>query len=259
MLRFNGHRVLVFAASCLLGLAASTAMADGYGRGGLYGGRYGGRVGGIGYGSHLYGGGYPIGRSQLGYGGYGYGFARGGFARGGVSISIGGGYPYGFGGYGYRGLGYPFYPGFGSAYLPYRSYVPYAYPGYLSTRPDYAPNALYRPRYDRAPPRNYIYPDGQRYSAAKPAVPSNSDLKPGMILPDGSRVISVGPLDAPLTSRHQLTSRHRLTRANPKHPTVRDLNEKPPAVKQMCRRIRNLSRNYRRSLMTRPVRRFSQV
>lgn len=197
MLRFNGHRVLVFAASCLLGLAASTAMADGYGRGGLYGGRYGGRVGGIGYGSHLYGGGYPIGRSQLGYGGYGYGFARGGFARGGVSISIGGGYPYGFGGYGYRGLGYPFYPGFGSAYLPYRSYVPYAYPGYLSTRPDYAPNALYRPRYDRAPPRNYIYPDGQRYSAAKPAVPSNSDLKPGMILPDGSRVISVGPLDAP--------------------------------------------------------------
>jgi hypothetical protein len=199
MLRFDFYRVLVFVATCSLGLAASTAMAKGGHRGGGQGGHYGGgHHGGHhgGYSGHRsYGGrhygGYRYGGSQFGYGGYGLGYSRGGF-----NISIGGGYPYRYGGFGYRGIGYGYpYRSYGfAAYSPYPAYRPY-YPSSVGIPLGYAAVPSYGYAYDRAPAAGYVYPEQERYRAAKPAAPS-SELRPGMILPDGSRVISVGPLDS---------------------------------------------------------------
>ena len=193
MLRFDFHQVFVFVATCTLGLATSTAVAQHGHRGGGYrgGGHHGGH-GSYGYVGH---------RSHIGhhYGGSYYGR---GFSRGGLSISIGGGYPYRYGGLGYRGIGYRGigYGGLGygygaigypySGFSAYRATVPY-YPTVRSLPYGYAA----RPAYRVAPATGYVYPDRRRYSSAKPAVPS-SDLRPGMVLPDGSRVLSVQPLDS---------------------------------------------------------------
>ena len=192
MLRLNFYRVLMFAATCSLGLTASTAMA----KGGKHGGHRGGHGRHIGHGHH---GGRHIGYAghgrQIGhhYGGYRYGghigHPRYGYGVGiGVGIAIGGGYHHR-----YRGFASP-YGGYGySVYSPYRAYRPY-YPSRTGLWLGYSGTPAYDYLYDRAPARGYVYPQPQRYRAAKPAVPS-AELRPGMILPDGSRVISVDPAD----------------------------------------------------------------
>jgi hypothetical protein len=204
MLRFNFHQVFVFVATCTLGLATSTAMAQRGHRGGGHRGGGGHHSGGHhgGHGGYGHAGYGHVGhRANIGrhYGGYGGGY---GFSRGGLSISIGGGYPYRYGGLGYRGIGYRSigYRGFGYGYgaigNPYSVYSPYRAlgPNYSAVRSlPYGYAA--RPAYRVEPATDYVYPDRRRYSAAKPVVPS-SNLRPGMVLPDGSRVLSVQPLNS---------------------------------------------------------------
>lgn len=138
--------------------------------------------------------GYPYGAGRLGIGiGYepwGYGF----FGRG-VGISIGGGFPFGLsrfdvGGYPHSGwhFDHPFY-GPGPLYGAYRGsqrslYVNPVESLYLDRPADYRTG--YRglpPAAERTAPLNI------------PGVPRNTpgDLRPGMVLPDGARVISVDP------------------------------------------------------------------
>ncbi len=202
-------RRLWWAAAALglaVALAPSTAMAQRFGGG--YGGGYG-RYGGLSTGARYRGGyGYGgYGYRGFGYGGYGgYGnLGYGGFGYGGrgVGISIGFGYPFGYGLYGYRGLG-----GFGNDALAFSrfNYPGYSYPGlYSAYAPvyDYSRYSLAAPSYSASP--SYLsvpggtYRSGYRYGAppvgavADPGSPT-SDLRPGMVLPDGSTVISVGPL-----------------------------------------------------------------
>ncbi len=117
------------------------------------------------------------------------GYSGLGYSRGGLGISIGG-YPGFYGGYGYGGYGslyprYPYYGNSGSIYStqPYYQYGYNQVPATTYVQP--GSSQLYSP----------IAPSDQRYSAAKPVSPT-SDLRPGMVLPDGSTVISVGPLDS---------------------------------------------------------------
>ncbi len=158
------------------------------------------------HGSHHHGGGYR--------------------PSGGVSISIGGRYPsYG---YGFGSSRYPYYGGYSSGF----GYSSFSSPGlYYSSRPSFslgiysspsiygmdyvdpyppvsssygyvqpaAPYTTYRePTY--VPPVETYHPQNNPYvsSAPQPTTgdPSdpNTQLRPGMLLPDGSRVISVGPL-----------------------------------------------------------------
>ena len=120
---------------------------------------------------------------------------------GGISLGYGG---YGLGGYsgfgGYGGLGYSSlalgYGGYGnygnSGYSSYSGYGSYA-PQYYSARP--TANVYIAPTYGYAQPQVY---NVQGYSTqmpiqVNPSAPG-SDLRPGMVLPDGAIVTSVGPI-----------------------------------------------------------------
>jgi hypothetical protein len=185
--------------SVSVAFASSNAFAQHHGGGGGGGGHAGGghmggshmggsHMGGMGGGSMHHGGSH--------YGGYGGGF-------GGIGIGIGsyglGGFGYsGFGGYGGLGysslsLGYGGYGNYGySGYSPYSSYGSYA-PQYYSARP--VTSVYIAPTYSYAQPQAYSV---QGYSTQMPAQvnPSapGSDLRPGMVLPDGAVVTSVGPI-----------------------------------------------------------------
>jgi len=182
-----------------LGLHASVQASDGHGGGhgggggGHHGGGGGGHHGGGGHG----GGGHHHGGSSFGigfYGGYG-GFGYGGW-----------GYP----GYGYSSFGYPGYgyPGVGIRYggLGYPGYRYPGYRGYYGSRPVYVyPSA---PRYGstrRTVGRVYVASPRRVYSAPARAPRTaatfggvvnergepTGELRPGMVLPDGSVVVSV--------------------------------------------------------------------
>ncbi|MCA9199055.1 MAG: hypothetical protein KDA87_16020 [Planctomycetales bacterium] len=163
------------------------------------------------------------GRGGPGRGGYGGGY-RGGS---GISISIGGfgggGVYGGYGGYGGFGPGLSLSYSSGGYYrggYPSGFYRPYDFPSYYA-----APSAVYFravPRaavpvpapmaaagYDsyRTPAATYQTPifegaDSPSHATARPITEFNeaTPLRPGMILPDGSRVISVGPVTAPASS-----------------------------------------------------------
>lgn len=167
--------LFVFSAALALG---APIFAQGHGGHGGHGGHSGGGHSGGGY-----SGGGHMGSSHhsthhhsgvgIGYGGFGYG----GFGYGGI----------GYGGFGYSGFGmssgpYGYGYGFGS---------PYGYP-YGSIRiPAYSYSA---PRYYSRP--GYYAPSSPSVVVSRPAPnvwDGVSDLRPGMVLPDGAVVVSVGP------------------------------------------------------------------
>jgi hypothetical protein len=135
------------------------------------------------------------------YGGYGgYGGSFGGIGIGGYS---GLGYS-NFGGY--SGFGYPYgysssrlgYSGLGYSTLGYSNtgYAGLSYSNYSSARP----SVYYSPSYSQAygSPSTVVVPSVQRnsnvYSGPVAADGSpTGDLRPGMVLPDGAVVVSVGP------------------------------------------------------------------
>ncbi len=174
----------------------------GYHHGGGYGGHYGGfGYGGFGYGGPGFGGpgfggpgfGGP-GFGGLGFGGLGFGgLGYGGLGYSGLGLSFNT-YDLGYGGLGYSAsrFAYPSYGGYyGSGYgynllLPATPYDLYGVPGYGYAAP---PVAKYSAPDD---------PGAAPYAAASPIKVDPSDpaleLRPGMVLPDGSRVISVDPV-----------------------------------------------------------------
>jgi len=193
---------LVLATS--LTIASGSAYGQRYGGGHMGGGHmggghtgrmhHGGMGGGVYHGgSHHYGGygGYggfgSYGLGGLGYGGLGYsGLGYGGLGYSGLGYSGYGGY----GGLGYSRLALGYGSGYGTGYSAYSGYGSYA-PQFYS-RP--AANVYVAPAYSYAQPQTYRV---QGYSTQMPQVnPSapGSDLRPGMVLPDGAVVTSVGPI-----------------------------------------------------------------
>ena len=190
------------------GLGHSGLGYSGLGYGGL---GYGLGYGGLGYGGLGYGG---LGYGGLGYGGLGYGLGYGGLGYGGLGYGPTGlsglGYSssYGLGGMGYGGTAYNRL-NYGIGGLGYGSSLGvYDYPPYSSSSIYVAASYSVVPgsNYSRTSqpgrtatnsvPRVYASPapaGGQR-NASLP-----NDLRPGMVLPDGAVVTSVGPL-RPLTS-----------------------------------------------------------
>ncbi len=174
--------------------ASSNAFAQhGHAGSGHAGGGHagGGQVGHMGGGSVHHGGSHHGGYGG-GYGG-GIGIGIGSYGLGGLGYSGFGGY----GGLGYSSLslgygnygGYSPYSSYGSSYSGYGSYAPQFY----SARP--AASIYIAPAYSYAQPQTYRV---QGYSTQMPAQvqPSaaGSDLRPGMVLPDGAIVTSVGPI-----------------------------------------------------------------
>ncbi|QDV23342.1 hypothetical protein [Aureliella helgolandensis] len=172
------------------------------------------RAGGGGYarGGMSYMGGGVSSHSYSGYGrSGGYGSAYGNYNRPSISLSIGGGSPYGLGygagyggfryGQGYSGGGYRV----GSGGYGYRSS---SYP-YIAAQGNYSP---YRARASRYPQTyaqpalrgrtssgqagygNYSHSGTANQRAVGSRVSPTSDLRPGMVLSDGSTVLSVGPI-----------------------------------------------------------------
>ena len=177
MLKGVLNRPILFAVivATSVALASSNAFAQ-HGGGGHMGA---GHVGGMGGGSMHHGGSHYGGSH---YGGYGGGL-------GGIGIGYGG---YGLGGYSGFG-GYGGYGNYGnSGYSSYSGYGSYA-PQYYSARP--TANVYIAPTYGYAQPQVYNI---QGYSTQMPTQvnPSapGSDLRPGMVLPDGAIVTSVGPI-----------------------------------------------------------------
>ncbi|KLU03240.1 hypothetical protein RISK_004552 [Rhodopirellula islandica] len=190
---------------------ASVAMAQHRGGGGGGGGHGGGGHGGgaPGGGGHV-GGGHVSGGHVRGGGVHGGGVSHSGrpgysgrdhsnfgssygYSRPGLSLSIGSGYPYGYGyggyGLGYSSLGYGYgYPNdfrYSSGYRGYSSYPSRTY---------VVPSTTY------VAPLRTVYQAGYGSSSVPPATanapidPATADLRPGMVLPDGSTVISVDPV-----------------------------------------------------------------
>jgi hypothetical protein len=191
----SGVRCVVGAALLLavLGLSTSVSAAEHGGGGHGGGGHGGGGHGGGGHGGHHHGGGsFGIGF----YGGYG------GFGYGGL------GYPgYGYSGYGYPGLRYPGY-GYPGGALRYGGYGYPVYGGYYGRRAVYAypvgPRYGYPRRtvgrvYITSPQRVDVVPL-PRERESRDYYPGTinergepiGELRPGMVLPDGSVVVSVG-------------------------------------------------------------------
>ncbi len=115
------------------------------------------------------------------FGGYG------GFGNSGLSIGLG------YGGLGYGGYGGLGYSGYGSSYGLGRSYYSsrpaissYASPSYSYPVPQLSYSS-------RATAPSVTYSQGSTYSSQSNPEPS-SDLRPGMVLPDGSIVVSVEPI-----------------------------------------------------------------
>ncbi|WP_442510969.1 hypothetical protein SH528x_002620 [Novipirellula sp. SH528] len=217
MLFSDLRRVVLGMAIAGLIIGQSSLMAQHHGGGNHGGGHHGGGNHSGHHGGGHYGGGH-YGHSGHNHFGGGYGYGGGGFYGGnlysgsGFSISIGGGYPYGHSGFGYGSLGYGGlsdsyrYPATG--YSPiYRgsTYYGSAYPGFsYDTAPAYGGSTY---PYGTAIEPQYGVPgyssEFQHQPVAEPPYsvgrvdPSSSDLRPGMVLPDGSTVVSIGPLDGP--------------------------------------------------------------
>lgn len=180
-------------------VAPSNAFAQHHGGGGHAGGGHtgGGHVGGMGGGSMHHGGshhgGYGGGYGSN-FGGIGIGF--GSYGLGGLGYSGFGGYgglgysslALGYGGYGNYG-GYSPYSGYGSSYSGYGSYAP----RYYSARP--IASVYIAPAYSYSQPQTYRVQgySTQMQAHVQPSAPG-SDLRPGMVLPDGAIVTSVGPI-----------------------------------------------------------------
>lgn len=124
-----------------------------------------------------------------------------GISRPGVSISIGGGHPYGYNGVGFNNnfAGYGNYPQVSG----YRGYSPYinsyglGYSSYPSLNYGQALSPSYRYQSNCINGNGYrpSYVVSQCWIARRyPTVSGTSELRPGIILHDGSRVTSVGPL-----------------------------------------------------------------
>lgn len=214
MLFSNMRRVVLGIAVSGLILGQSSLMAQHHGGGHHGGGHHGGGHHGGGHHHHHHHHHHDHGH----FGGYGFGsgFYGGNLYSGsGFSISIGGGYPYGYSGFGYGSLGYG---GLGDSYrYPATGYSPIyrgstyygsAYPGFsYDTAPAYG-GSVYP--YESAIEPQYGVPgyrsEFQHQPIAEPPYsvgrvdPSSSDLRPGMVLPDGSTVVSVGPLDGTAVS-----------------------------------------------------------
>ncbi len=230
---------LTFIAALSLATPSSTfAQHHHHGGHSGYGGHggYGGAIYGPGHFSHGHGHGYSgIGHSGLGYGYGGIGSYNSlSIGRGGFSLSIGSVSPYGLGydPYSYGGLGYSGFDlgryGYGATALPYSGYSGYSsayrYSPYYSARSSFdlqydpiPPSGLPGIQYDGSTnsldnlygvPGYYsdfrhqpsvLLPSDAAAMAQRPELAPADELRPGMILPDGSKVISVGPIEAPAT------------------------------------------------------------
>ena len=143
--------------------------------------QYRGHYGGLHHHGHSHYG-YRHGYRHHGFHTYSPGYYGGFSARrypfGGFGLSVGPGIAWGFPGYG-LGIRTPYYA--------YRAptYVVPAIPAYPRT--EYGLQYPIRPQLDR------LYPPSVE-RRARPRI-DDGDLRPGMVLPDGSRVLSVQPLD----------------------------------------------------------------
>ncbi|WDQ18249.1 hypothetical protein [Rhodopirellula sp. P2] len=208
---------ILYASGATVAMAQHHGGGGGHGGGGHGGGGHGGGApgGGGGHmggghvsGDHVRGGGvHGGGVSHSGHSGYSgrhysnFGSSYG-YSRPGLSLSIGGGYPsgYGYGGYGmgYSGLGHSSlgYSGLGYGYrYPSASSYSSGYRGYSS----YPPTTYVVPSTTYVAPLRADYQAGYGGSfvpatANAPIDPATADLRPGMVLPDGSTVISVDPV-----------------------------------------------------------------
>ena len=181
----------------LAGGVVPVLCAQGHGGGHSGGHTGGGHVGGGAHhgGHHYSGGGIGVG---IGYGGLGYGgLGYGGIGYGGI----------GYGGMGYGGMGYS---GFGMSTLPYgyRYGAPYGYsmPSYRYSAPGYGAPRYSSPSYSSRGYTAPSYSSGVVVQAQSSKVWDGvSDLKPGMVLPDGAIVVSVGPSVPVESSKAQVT------------------------------------------------------
>ncbi len=198
MLSVSARQFLSGVVIALSSLTTSVVSAQHHGGGGGgHMGRGASHMGGGGHmgGTHL-GGGYSghgvssFGHSNFGYSGFGYPsyslYGSYGYTRPNVGLSIG---RLGYGGYGYGGLGlysnsygYPYSNGY------YGGYSNNYWPTYYHQVPA-SQSPVYQSGYGTY---NQSVPVGGGVSGQ--AVTSTSDLRPGMVLPDGATVISVGPI-----------------------------------------------------------------
>lgn len=143
-----------------------------------YGGYGGYGLGGISIGI----GGYPGFGGYSGFGGYGssYGYGSSRLGYSGLGYSGLGYSGLGYSGLGYSGLGYSNYysPTYSSAYVSPQYVAPYSAP-YVVSRPNVGVNV--QQSYSNVY-RGPMSADGQ----------PTGDLRPGMVLPDGAVVVSVG-------------------------------------------------------------------
>ncbi|EMI20732.1 secreted protein [Rhodopirellula maiorica SM1] len=231
MLFSNMRRVAFGIAVAGLFLSQAALMAQHHGGGHGKSGHHGGGHHGGGHHGGGHHGGIHHHHHDHGHFGGGYGHINRGFygsnlySGRGFSISIGSGYPYGYSGFGYGSLGYGGlgYGGLGygglsdsyrypaTGYSPiYRgsTYYGSAYPGFsYDTAPAYGGSTY---PYESSIEPQYGVPGYDSEFRHQPSAetpysvgrvdPSSSDLRAGMVLPDGSTVISVGPLDGPVVS-----------------------------------------------------------
>lgn len=229
--RFGGMQLVGFMVAVSPGAAFSQYSADGHHGGNALSGMS--HYGGVHRGQHHYGtfSGSSLSHYHDGFHGAGWGAPPGslrnpiGYSHFGVgSLRIGFGVPdfTGYGGYGAHG-GYSGYGGYGAysghsaygygsnsgrlrAYTPYNgnlpSYSPYM--GSVFGYQDYSRSnsalPYSQPRRSLPPQSNSTANSARSHSAksssAQPprVVSSSSDLRPGMVLPDGAVVISVAPV-----------------------------------------------------------------
>ena len=122
----------------------------------------------------------------------------GGFYYGGIGgFGLGGfGYPYGGLGYSNYGLGYSNYGrGYSNYGLGYSNYGYYAQPSYSTPVYNYYSNSQassYQDPYQYSSGYSSVPTASQRVTLNADGTPSG-DLRPGMVLPDGAIVVSVGP------------------------------------------------------------------
>ena len=185
------HASTICFASGMASASLPPVFGQGHG-GGHSGGHAGGHTGSQTGGMHAGGGSHYSGHSH--HGGYG-----GGYGLGGISIGIGG--FSGFGGYsgfgvnsGFGGYGSPYgYGGYGSSYGYGGSRLGYS--NYYSARPSvyYSPNVVSRSSMVVVPSVNVPRSNSNVYTGPMSADGQpTGELRPGMVLPDGAIVVSVG-------------------------------------------------------------------